>query len=233
MFTLKSSKTALLVIVFEAVVCVVLGVWAFKSHSQLSGKDDQIKQLTEQSKGFQDMVGVLSKENESLQKTTVPRDEYARVVNGVFGLKNTAVASGLLSISSSYSRPDQICEALRPLLMGAPASKSGAADVDMFAGAVEKEIAARGAIDTKDTAKNALSLFHMQQVFNAIGYGLSGQMQTTNDAAVKFQTDNGLKPDGKIGAKTWAKVRELWNAKNPNPQPQPQAQPKPQSKTQP
>lgn len=215
MFKLKSSKVTVSVIVLEAVVCVVLAVWAFKSQSQLSSKDEQIKQLTEQSKGFQDMVGVLSKENETYQRTMVPRDEYARVVNAVMALKNTAVSSGLLTINSSYARPEQICEALKPLLMSAPASSAAGGNVEMFAMAVEKEIAARGAIDTKDTAKNALCLFHMQQVFSAIGYGLGGQVQTTNDAAVKFQTDNGLKPDGKIGAKTWAKVRELWNAKKP------------------
>lgn len=215
MFKLKSSKTALLVIVLEAVICVVVAIWAIQSQGQLSGKDKEIQDISAEAKSFRDISGELSKENEMLKRTTVSKDDYARVVNGVMTLKNTAVASGLLTVNSAYARPEQVCEILRPLLQGTPASNSAAGDVDMFASAVEKEIAARGAIDTKDTAKNALCLFHMQQVLNAVGYGLSGQVQTTNDAVVKFQTDNGLKADGKIGAKTWAKVRELWNAKKP------------------
>lgn len=215
MLKLKSSKMALLVIVLEAIVCVVLGIWAFKSQSQLGGKDKQIQELTDQSKGFQDMVGVLSKENDSLQRTTVAKEDYARVVSGILTLKNAAVASGQLSATMSYSRPEQICDALRPLLSAPAASVSPGGDIEMFAAAVEKEIAARGVIDTKDTAKNALCLYHMQQVLNVVGYGLSGEVKTTNDAVVKFQTDHQLKADGKIGAKTWAKVRELWDTKKP------------------
>jgi hypothetical protein len=209
------KKVMAVVVVLLLAACAGLGYLAWSSKSQLNANQKEMQELQDQAKGFQDMVSLLSKENETLNRTTVSKENYARVVSAVLSLKNTAIASGQMSASASFSMPEQICEALKPLLQGAPQSASPAAEVELFASAVEKEISAKGVIDTKDADKNALCLYHMQKVLNAVGYGLGGQIKTTGDAVVKFQTDNQLKADGKIGAKTWAKVRELWNTKKP------------------
>jgi peptidoglycan hydrolase-like protein with peptidoglycan-binding domain len=55
----------------------------------------------------------------------------------------------------------------------------------------------------------------MQKVLDGIGYQQGGAATSTSQAVMKFQADNQLKADGKIGAKTWEKVRQLWNAKKP------------------
>ncbi|MEN6308894.1 MAG: peptidoglycan-binding domain-containing protein, partial [Anaerohalosphaeraceae bacterium] len=68
---------------------------------------------------------------------------------------------------------------------------------------------------TKPDTKSALAAFYMQKVLDGVGYGLGGSVTNTNQAVMKFQTDNQLKADGKIGAKTWEKVRQLWNSKKP------------------
>lgn len=210
------SKVMVIVIVLLFVVCLGLGYVTWSSRSKLIANEKETQELRGQTKGFQDMVSLLSKENETLNRTTVSKENYARILNAVLSLKNAAIASGVMSASTSFSSPEQICEALKPMFQGSPQSAaSPAAEVDFLASVVEKEIAAKGVVDTKDADKNALCLYHMQKVLNAVGYGFSGEVKTTNQAIVKFQTDNQLKPDGKVGAKTWAKVRELWNAKKP------------------
>jgi hypothetical protein len=208
------NKLMLAVIVL-VVVCLGLGFVAWSSKKQLSENQKEAQDLREQAKGFQEMVSLLSKENDTLKRSTVSKENYARVVNAVLSLKNTAIASGQMSASTSFSMPEQICEAIKPMLQGPSQSASPAAEVDFLTSVVEKEIAGKGVVDTKDADKNALCLYHMQKVLDAIGYGFSGEVKTTNQAIIKFQTDSQLKPDGKVGAKTWTKVRELWNTRKP------------------
>jgi len=205
---LKSGKAALAAMILMAAVCIGLGVFSVKSYRQLSRKDQQIQQLTAESKAHLDKVEALTRENQTLARTLVPKEEYARVIGGILMLKNTAVASGLLPDSLPAMRPEQMCEVIKPLLQGGSASASNtpAAEMDFHRRVVEKEIATWSVIDTKDTDKNAVCLYHLQKVMDSIGYGLGGQIKTTAEAVMKFQTDNGLKADGKIGAKTWAKI---------------------------
>jgi hypothetical protein len=211
----KSNKAMAIVVIVLLAASLGFAYFGISSRSKLSDKEKEIQQLRDEAKGFQDMTNLLSKENENLKKTTISKDNYARMLNAVLSLKNTAISSGLLSASTSFSSPDQICEALKPLLQGSSQSASPITEVDFLASVVEKEISSKGVVDTKEADKNALCLYHMQKVLNAIGYGFSGEITTTNQAVIKFQTDNQLKADGKVGAKTWAKVREVWNARKP------------------
>ncbi len=119
--------------------------------------------------------------------------------------------------------PEQICAAVRQILqkpqnpVATTASQpSSASEIDFHITIVENEIARLGVIDTtKPDKKYDLAIFYMQKVLDGVGYGLSGTVTSTNQAVMKFQTDNQLKADGKIGAKTWEKVRQLWNSKKP------------------
>lgn len=215
MRTSKSGKAALIAIVLLAAAGIGLGIFAVKNHRQLTQKEEQIQQLTAESKTYQDKVESLTRENQTLVRTLVPKEEYARAVGGILMLKNTAVASGLLPDTLPAMRPEQMCEVIKPLLQGggASVSSSPAAEMDFHRRVVEKEIATWSVIDTKDTDKNAVCLYHLQKVMDSVGYGISGQTKTTAEAVMKFQSDNGLKADGKIGAKTWAKILERTNSR--------------------
>lgn len=213
MIMLKSGKAAAAVMVVEAAVCVGLGIFAVKAHRQSTEKDQQLQQLTAESKSHQDKVEALTRENQTLERTRVSKEDYARAVGGILMLKNTATASGLLPEMPAL-RPEQICEAIKPLLGGGAAvSNTPAAEIDFHRRVVEKEIATWSIIDTQDTEKNAVCLYHLQKVMDSVGYGLGVQAKTTAEAVMKFQSDNSLKADGKIGAKTWAKILLSSNAR--------------------
>ncbi len=210
MSTSKSGKAALVVIVLEAVVCVGLVFFAVKTYRQLSQKDAQLQQLTAQAKEYQDKAEASAAETQSLRRNMVSKDDYNRALSGILMLKNTAASAGLLPETIPAMRPEQLCELIRPLLGGggAAASDAPAGEMTFHRSVVEKEIATWSVIDARDTEKNAVCLYHLQKVLDASGYALGGPVKTTADAVMKFQADSGLKADGKIGAKTWAKILE-------------------------
>jgi len=208
----KLTKILAIVAVIELAVCGWLGYSLTK----------QKKTLDEQTKAAQDAqanLTTIAGQYDTLQKTTVPAANYNRLTNDILTLKNAAVASGKLSPSIPASTPEQVCAVLRQLLQQppqpAPVAVNSVMEVDFLVGVVEKEIAAAGVVDCKQPEKFALPLYHIQKVLDAIGYRLNTAMASTDLAVLKFQTDNQLKADGRIGAKTWAKVREIWDAKKP------------------
>lgn len=209
----KLTKILAVVAVIELVVCGGLGFSLAK----------QKKTLNEQTKIAQDAqtsLTTIAGQYDTLQKNTqAAAANYNRLTNDVLSLKNAAVASGKLSPSIPVSTPEQACAVIKQLLQQppqpAPVAVNSVMEVEFLVGVVEKEIAAAGVVDCKQPEKFALPLYHIQKVLDAIGYKLTSAMASTDLAVLKFQTDNQLKPDGRIGAKTWAKVREIWDAKKP------------------
>jgi len=211
----KNTKMYWVVMGVELVVILALGYGFLSKGNQLSTKDDQI---TELEKGREVLMGQL----QDLQKNTVSAENYARLTTAVQSLKTAAISSGQMTIAQAAG-PEQICAAVRQILQKPQtpvvqtASKpSSASEIDFHITIVVNEIARLGVIDTtKPDKKYDLAIFYMQKVLDGVGYGLSGTVTSTNQAVMKFQTDNQLKADGKIGAKTWEKVRQLWNSKKP------------------
>jgi hypothetical protein len=212
---MKTKNILVALIVLEFAACVVLGFVAWNKQKELTSNAALSTTLMEQ----------LS----NLEKTTVPADDYNNLVRQVQSLK---IAVGTLSMTppnQPMDKPDQICYVVKQILArqqqainsataaaaAATTSSSPAGEVDFLVSVVEKEIAQKGAVDTQQTEKFAVTMYHMQKVLDAVGYKFNDTLKTTNQTVMKFQTDNQLKADGKIGAKTWAKVRELWNTKRP------------------
>jgi hypothetical protein len=211
----KKAKMYWVVMGVELVVILALGYGFLSKGKQLSTKDDKI---TELEKGREILVGQL----QDLQKNTVSAENYARLTTAVQSLKTAAISSGQMTVAQAAG-PEQICAAVRQILQKpqtpvAPTASqpSSASDIDFHITVVDNEIARLGVIDTtKPDKKYDLAVFYMQKVLDGIGYQLGGPVTSTSQAVMKFQTDNQLKADGKIGAKTWEKVRQLWNAKKP------------------
>ncbi|MBN2512770.1 MAG: peptidoglycan-binding protein [Sedimentisphaerales bacterium] len=211
----KKTKMYWVVIGVELVVILALGYGFLAKGKQLGTKDDQITDLE---KGREVLMGQL----QDLQENTVSLETYTRLTTAVQSLKTAAISSGQMTIAQAAG-PEQICMAVRQILqrpqvaISPTASKpSSASEIDFHITIVENEIARLGVIDTtKPDKKYDLAIFYMQKVLDGIGYQLGGAVTSTNQAVMKFQTDNQLKADGKIGAKTWEKVRQLWNAKKP------------------
>lgn len=211
----KKAKMYWVVMGVELVVILALGYGFLSKGKQLSTKDDQI---TELEKGREVLVGQL----QDLQKNTVSAENYARLTTAVQSLKTAAISSGQMSIAQAAG-PEQICAAVRQILQKpqtavttTASQPSSASEIDFHITVVENEIARLGVIDTtKPDKKYDLAVFYMQKVLDGIGYQLGGAVTGTSQAVMKFQADNQLKADGKIGAKTWEKVRQLWNAKKP------------------
>ncbi|HML76168.1 MAG TPA: peptidoglycan-binding domain-containing protein [Anaerohalosphaeraceae bacterium] len=211
----KKAKMYWVVMGVELVVILALGYGFLSKGKQLSTKDDQI---TELEKGREILVGQL----QDLQKNTVSAENYARLTTAVQSLKTAAISSGQMSIAQAAG-PEQICAAVRQILQKpqtavttTASQPSSASEIDFHITVVENEIARLGVIDTtKPDKKYDLAVFYMQKVLDGIGYQLGGAVTGTSQAVMKFQADNQLKADGKIGVKTWEKVRQLWNAKKP------------------
>jgi hypothetical protein len=236
---MKTKNILVALIVLEFAVCVVLGIVAWNKQKELTSNAALSTTLMEQ-------IG-------NLEKTTVPADDYNNLVRQVQSLK---IAAGTMAMTPSQpmDKPDQICNAVKQILArqqqmlnsataavaaanaAAAAASSPTAEVDFLVTLVAKEITQQGVVDTQQTEKFTVILYHMQKVLDAIGYKLNATITTTNQAVLKFQADNQLKADGKIGLKTWAKISELWNAKRPGgPMPAPAsapAQAKPQTPSQ-
>ena len=199
----------------ELVVILGLGYGYISKGKLLSGKDDRITELEQ---GREVLMGQL----QEIQKNTVSAENYARLTTAIQSLKTAAVSSGQMTIAQAAS-PEQICAAVRQILQKpqtaittTASQPSSASEIDFHITVVENEIARLGVIDTtKPDKKYDLAVFYMQKVLDGIGYQLGGAVTGTSQAVMKFQADNQLKADGKIGAKTWEKVRQLWNAKKP------------------
>lgn len=229
-----SSKTILIVLIAALVLCAVLGYVAWNQQSKISTSEKAVTTLMDQV-------------NE-IQKTMVPAEDHNKLVNAIQSLRTTAVGLGQISANERLDTPEQVCTAVKQVLVKQQqtlksastalsemaASPTTASEIDFLVSVVEKEIGQLGVIDSAQAETFAVPLYHMQKVLDGLGYKFSTSIKTTNDAVLKFQADNQLKADGKIGAKTWAKVKELWNAKRPSgPQPSvaPAAQTKPQTQS--
>jgi hypothetical protein len=213
----KTKKTMVILIVLELIACVALAFTVWSKQKAI--------------KASEALTSTLIEQNNTLQKTTVPADDYNNLLRQIQSLKIVVGTLTQNSLNLPMERPDQICTAVKQLLFkqqqlinaAAAAAASAAAappasatsEIDFLVSVVEKEINQQGVVDTQQTAKFALCLYHMQKVMDALGYGFNDTIKTTNQAAMKFQTDNQLKADGKVGAKTWVKVRDAWNAKRP------------------
>ena len=219
----KSPKAlCVIVIILEFAVCLALG-FAVRSKREIQiSKTYGIRFITKEQcqemQDFQNQLSVLAGQYETLSKTTVPAEKYNRLVGLIQALKRTVIETKQAGPEELWEQPEQICGVIDQILhksKSVVSSVSSAAEIDFLVSVVEKEIAAQGVVDTKQTDKYAVCLYHMQKVLDAVGYGISNTITDTNQAVLKFQNDNQLKADGKVGAKTWTKVRELWNAKKP------------------
>jgi enamine deaminase RidA (YjgF/YER057c/UK114 family) len=231
---LNSKKGLIILVVVELVACIVLGAVVWKKQKEIKTSETFTNTLIEQVSQAEKVKGELDNLLQQIQS-----------------LKMTA---GTIAMTSNMpmDRPDQICNVVKQILAKqqqalnsaaaaisaakaeAASATSPTAEVDFLVGLVAKEIAGQGVVDTQQAEKFAVVLYHMQKVLDALGYKLNDTIKTTNQAVIKYQTDNQLKPDGKIGPKTWAKIRDAWNAKRPGgPMPTPAvpaaAQTKPQT----
>jgi ribonuclease BN (tRNA processing enzyme) len=213
---MKTKNILIVLLILALAACGVLGYF-------VSSKQQELTSNT----ALSDM---LSEQLANLEKTTVPADDYNNLVKQLESIRTTAVSMGQISPNQSL-KPEQICMLAKQIMTKqqqmlnsaaaavaaanakAAQTSSLAGEVDFLVSVVEKEISQMGVVDSQQADKFAVTLYHMQKVLDALGYKLNDTVKTTNEAVLKFQTDNQLKPDGKIGAKTWAKIRELWNAK--------------------
>jgi hypothetical protein len=245
----NTKKNLVILMVLELAACAVLGFVVWKKQKEVNSSET--------------LIAAMIEESNKLQKTTVPMDDYNNLLRQIQSIKLAIQATGQIAPNQPMEKPEQICNTAKQILLkqqqlinsaaaaaaAAATSASPASEVDFLVSVVEKEIAQKGAVDTQQTEKFAVTMYHMQKVLDAVGYKFNNTLKTTNQTVMKFQTDNQLKADGKIGAKTWAKVRELWNTKRPGgpmpsvtaptpPKPQvpsqtpASAQTKPQSQTQ-
>lgn len=234
---MNTKKFMVALIVLELAACAALGVLVAKKQKELKANSDSITTLMEQAA--------------TLEKTTVPKDDYDNLVKQIQSLRVTAASMAMTS-NQPMDRPDQICSVVKQVLVRqqqmlnsaasavaaakaeASTASSPTAEVDFLVGLVAKEIAQVSVVDTQLAEKNAVVLYHMQKVLDVLGYKLNAAITNTNQAVLKYQTDNQLKADGKIGPKTWAKIRDAWNAKRPGgpmPSATPAAQTKPQTQS--
>lgn len=231
---MKTKKMLVALIVVELVACVVLGIVVANKQKELKANSQLINTLMEQSA--------------NLEKTTVPKEDHDKLVQQLQTLK-MSVSTLAMTSGQPMNSPDQICSAVKQVLYKqqqlltaaateinaakaeAASATSPTAEVDFLVGLVAREIAQVSVVDTQLAEKNAVVLYHMQKVLDALGYKLNAAITNTNQAVLKYQTDNQLKADGKIGPKTWAKIRDAWNAKRPG-GPMPSAAPAAPSKPQ-
>jgi hypothetical protein len=249
---MNTKNIMVVLIVVELAACAALGFVVLNKQKEIKANSE--------------LTNTLMEQVANLEKTTVPKDDYDNLIKQLQSLK-IAAASMAMTSNQPMDRPDQICNVVKQILArqqqmlnsaaaavaaanaAATTSLPPAGEVDFLVSVVEKAISQQGVVDTLQTEKFALTLYHMQKVLDAIGYKLNDTIKTTNQAVLKFQTDNQLKADGKIGAKTWAKVRDAWNTKRPGgpipsatapsqtkpqeltlPQAKPQEQPLPQTR---
>jgi hypothetical protein len=209
---MKSLKTLIVVVIIvsEFAACMYLLYARRKDKDEIQRIQGVFTDLTNQYSAF--------------KTTTVALEEYNRVVNEnsrltgrIRAMRDTAIAAGKLSAAEPLTTPEQICMAMeqtfrKPVEV---VSKTGPAEVDMLIAAVSSEISQKGVIDTKQTEKYGVGIYLIQKVLDAAGYPINeaGGIKSTYDAVVKFQGDQQLKQDGKVGMGTWGKVREFWAAK--------------------
>ncbi|MBM4103308.1 MAG: hypothetical protein FJ263_04545 [Planctomycetes bacterium] len=209
---MKSLKTpiAIVIIVLEFAACMYL------LYAQRKDKDEIQR--------TQSVFIDLTNQYNTLKTTTVASEEYSKVVNEnsrltgrIRAMRDTAIAAGKLSAAEPLTTPEQICMAMeqtfrKPVEVS---YKTGPAEVDMLISAVSSEISQKGVIDTKQTEKYGVGIYLIQKVLDVAGYPINeaGGIKSTYDAVVKFQGDQQLKQDGKVGMGTWTKVREFWAAK--------------------
>ncbi len=226
----RSPKVlCVIVIILEFAVCLALG-FAVRSKREIQiskmlgirliPKEQcrEIQDLQNQQNQLTGQLSQLAGQYDALSKATVPAGKYNRLVGIIQALKRTIIETKQAAPEELWEQPEQICGVIDQILHKSKSivsSVSSAAEIDFLVSVVEKEIAAQGVVDTKQTDKYAVCLYHMQKVLDAVGYGIGNTTTDTNQAVLKFQNDNQLKADGKVGAKTWTKVRELWNAKKP------------------
>lgn len=235
---LNSKKGLIILVVVELVACIVLGAVVWKKQKDIKTSETFTNTLIEQVSQAEKVKG-----------------EHDNLLQQIQSLKITAGTIAMTS-NTPMDRPEQICSVVKQIMTKqqqalnsaaaaisaakaeAASATSPTAEVDFLVTLVAKEIAGQGVVDTQQTEKFAVVLYHMQKVLDALGYKLNDTIKTTNQAVIKYQTDNQLKADGKIGPKTWVKIQEAWNAKRPGgPLPSaaaatPAAQTKPQSQTQ-
>ncbi len=215
---MNTKNIMVVLIVVELAACAALGFVVLNKQKEIKANS----QLT----------NTLMEQVANLEKTTVPKDEHDNLLRQIQSLK-IAAASMAMTSNQPMDRPDQICNVVKQILTRqqqmlnsaaaavasakaeAATASSPTAEVDFLVGLVAKEIAQVSVVDTQLAEKNAVVLYHMQKVLDALGYKLNDTIKTTNQAVIQYQTDNQLKPDGKIGPKTWAKIRDAWNAKRP------------------
>lgn len=212
---MKTNKILIALIVVELIACVVLGVFLAKKQKELNTNSELTTTLMEQ-----------------LSQAEKVKAEHDSLLQQIQSLKMAAGTTAMTS-NMPMNSPDQICSAVKQVLYkqqqlltaaateinaakaAAATASSPTAEVDFLVGLVAKEIAQVSVVDTQLAEKNAVVLYHMQKVLDALGYKLNAAITNTNQAVLKYQTDNQLKADGKIGPKTWAKIRDAWNAKRP------------------
>jgi hypothetical protein len=221
---LNSKKSLVILVIVELIACVVLGIMVFNKQTDV--------------KRSEALITTMIDESNKQQKTVTDYENLTKQLQSLkMSISTMAMASG-----QPMNTPDQICSTVKLVLYkqqqvistaaaevaaaraAAMTASSPTAELDFLVTLVAKEITQQGAVDTQQTEKFAVVLYHMQKVLDAVGYKLNDTIKTTNLAVMKFQTDNQLKADGKIGSKSWAKVRELWNTKRPGgPMPAPAA----------
>jgi cell division protein FtsL len=201
---IKSPKTFIVIVM----VCVFLFL------SLLSGAMIDLKNWTfvprGQNKEIQNLnnrISGLQKDIDDLKKTTVSREEYNRLIDEIRNLNDTAKKLGLLSNEFQPDKPEQVCEAIGQVLDVIRGTKP---EIDFLINAVDNEISKKGIIVVNDPRTPRVCIYHIQKVLNVLGYDLNDNANTTYQAVLKFQEDNNLKKDGKIGGKTWSLVRKLW-----------------------
>ena len=85
------------------------------------------------------------------------------------------------------------------------------AEIGQAKGVVEGQAASQAEVFEKPSVQDIQQALKNANLYEGKIDGISGS--NTRKAIEAFQSQNGLKPDGKIGPKTWGKLKEYLNIK--------------------
>ncbi len=206
-----------MIIIAEGILAVLLYL-ALRSGVEISsGPDEWISlkpingAVIQQKAQYETDIGNLRSQLDTLRSNSVSRKEYDDLLNQLHDLRRTSINVGLLPESVLQFDPKEAVSAIKSLIMDTRTASGG--DIGFSVSVVSREVEANWIINTKQPANATVKNlnYHIQKCLASVGAYTAdtydGEMRSTYDALVRYQTQNGLKPDGILGKRTWNSIK--------------------------